>query len=213
MPNKKVYSYFQTLIITIVHSSVSLLIFSLIELSPSFSDLLLFLGSWKGRCRNLDWLSLKSTHGLSLESWLLTRLWGSLNGWLWTSELRSIRVRIRLERRIVLTPLSIVVIIWLESPTSSKHSATEAHFLTCVLIVESFFERLICEASNYELWDRKCKYQPKHNQVNSVPLKICAVAWPLNCCHDDIHQTREHNDHNLAVVHRCISHVVNPDRN
>jgi hypothetical protein len=35
--------------------------------------------------------------------------------------------------------------------------------LTCVLIVESFFKRLICEASNYELCDRKCKYQPKHN--------------------------------------------------
>lgn len=163
MLNKKVCSNSKTRIINIVHASVSLLILSLIKLSSFFSDLLLFLGSWEGRCRNLYWLALKSTHRLSLESLLLTRLWGSLNRCLLTSQLGSILIRVRLEWRILLTPLSIVVIIWLVSPTSPKHSATEAHFLTCILFVESFFKRLICEAPNYELCDRKSKYQPKHN--------------------------------------------------
>jgi len=95
--------------------------------------------------------------------------------------------------------------------TSSEHTPSKPHILTSVLLIKSTLKSLISEAADYELSYRKNKNGPKDYHIRCILFKICTITGPLNGCHHNIHQTREHNNHHLAVVHRRITHVVNPN--
>jgi len=157
-----------------------------------------------------NWLTLKdrltNLRWLSLAVWLLTHKSTLLLIWLGIVGLS--------EWRVVLPIIcSLVIRILLVKTTSGKHTSPVAHILSSVLFIKCTLESLVCQTSYDELSDWKCKNKPKYYKAHCVFFKICSIARPLNSWHYYIHETRKHNYHHLTVMHRCVTHIINPNRN